>query len=551
MKNIIAQKIDFVELNWYHIFMKKITIIITLIIFAGAILFITSNSNYKKTQTAQNSSDSSTNTSKDERAKSPKFKKCQSGKDDCMVLVVVDSKTSNAINAELGQFKNDLVNDGYKPVMIESVFSTPEEVKKEMQKYKDSVEGAILIGNIPFARMADPAIVANPTNESISLISDNYYSDIQGFCDKKINFYYDVRVCQKPTLLYPYIWIGRITASKAGSDGVKQLKDYFKRNHEYRIGQKIDPTRILYVVQDNLLLGVSEIGLKNEFTRKDISVSKWKSSDITTLVSKKDNKQEFLNKIRENYSIANILVHGSNAKHSYNITSQDIENIKPGVAFIDLLSCSTADMERRNGTFVQNYLAGEYLFSGSSLVVKASPVVHFESMPPQQQPFIKAVALGNSFGEAMRIDWQGAYILLGDPTLNFASKRVDAELEVSQKEIDLGTIVFEKDYSFKEGRSATDEKITNLTFKNIGNEIIEFQPTINYVAEGLSNVTKTIKPNEEITISYKSYGHRKILNEAFYVPRNGQQYIEPLYILTDSKTKPIIQIDFKYTAKVI
>jgi len=530
--------------------MKKLTIIATLIIFAGFILLVALNSNFRRMQTAQNSSDLGIN--KNGNAESPIIKKCQSDKNDCVVLVVVDSKTSDAINTELEQFKNDLVNDGYRPVVIESNFTTPEEIKKEMQKYKNSAEGAILIGNIPFVRMSDPAIVANPVYASNSMISDNYYADIQGFCDKKISFYYDVRVCQKPTLLYPYIWVGRIMPSKVGSNATAQLKDYFKRNHEYRIGQKIDPSKILYIVQDNLLLGASDIAVKNEFTRADISVSKWRSGDITTLISTKDNKQEFLDKLQENYPIAILNVHGGNTNHSYNITNQDIENVKPKAKFIDLQSCSTADSETRGGTFVQNYLAGEYLFSGSALVVKASPVVHFESIPPQQQPFIKAIALGNSFGEAMRIDWQGAYILLGDPTLKFESNKANAELEVSQKEIDLGTIVFEKDFSFKNGRSATDEKITSLTFKNIGKETIEFQPTINYVAQGLSsNVIKIIKPNEETTISYKSYGYQKILNEASYTPKNGQQYTEPLYILTNSRTKPIIQIDFKYTAKVI
>lgn len=480
------------------------------------------------------------------------FNACQ--EPPCKVLLVIDPDTASALAPELERLENDLRNEGYLPERIVQAFETAEETKTAMQRFQNQAEGALLIGEIPFAHMAMPGLVPIVEGKTFDdgYPSDNYYADIHGYCIQKNDFYYLQTACQTPRLLYPFIWIGRLYPTKAGNEGIEQLRDYLNRNHAYRTGAMVSADQLLVVVQDNIAQGIGENVVRSELLREDQAPHLWQNARFQFLLHEdtEASRQAVLQALQQDNRMIILNVHGSNQTHGYGLDREKIEQTRPNAFFVDLKSCSTANAISRTGKRVHQYLAGQYLFEGNVLLVKASPYDHFESIPMQPELFQQALAMGRTAGEAMRMDWQGTNILLGDPTLRFAAHQSNGQLMVSANTIDLGTITFEQDYGF-EGDYKTERFNVPITLQNTGSESLEIHAGINAFAEGLANGTPTtLAPGETITLEYHSYHRWKIINSQQFVPENGRTYTEPIYILSDSHTTPIVQINLQYTARV-
>lgn len=146
--------------------------------------------------------------------------------------------------------------------------------------------------------------------------------------------------------------------------------------------------------------------------------------DIAYALDPEERKQGIIEKAKNNYEIMIINVHGSPTSQwigeSTYIASEEIKNIKPGSLFIALESCSNGDFSN------PNYIAGWYLFSGQSLLVKANSTVTFyvgaENYLLRPEYFIEGyrpISNGSDFGEIYRVDNGGQQLLLfGDPTLS-------------------------------------------------------------------------------------------------------------------------------------
>ena len=144
------------------------------------------------------------------------------------------------------------------------------------------------------------------------------------------------------------------------------------------------------------------------------------------------------------------------------ITADEIISAKPNIFYTLLLSCN-------NGAFkTQNYLAGEMLFNGDSLLVEGNSdptfIGGFLEDLPIQPVFFQPLSFLNSndiLGELVRNN-TSLFITqtFGDPTLRLAgNSNVSSNLAVSSSDIDFGKIG--KDSSV----------IKTMTIKNIGNTI--------------------------------------------------------------------------------
>ena len=162
-------------------------------------------------------------------------------------------------------------------------------------------------------------------------------------------------------------------------------------------------------------------------------------------------KQDYISDLTNNrYETAIIDIHGSTdaqfPSQQYDaseITSSDIAAAKPNVFYVNLLSCD-------NGAFESsNYLAGQFLFNGDTLLVTANSAVtsiaDLLQDPPMQPTFFQPLSFLNSsapIGE-MFIRNQSLFAtqIFGDPTLHMpGALKNPAQLQVTPNPIDFGTI---------------------------------------------------------------------------------------------------------------
>ena len=141
------------------------------------------------------------------------------------ILVVVNKGIYNSISDSIATYKNDLEAEEYHIIIAtdeETETETPKQLKAFIKKYYDGtitsgLTGVVLVGNLPKGKNIDKL------KKATSLTDDTFYRDMDGDGEKK-----------------NVIWLGRIDVSKLTNTGKSEslcLRDYFKRNHNYRIGK--------------------------------------------------------------------------------------------------------------------------------------------------------------------------------------------------------------------------------------------------------------------------------------------------------------------------
>ncbi|MDO8747827.1 MAG: hypothetical protein Q7J72_01775, partial [Candidatus Omnitrophota bacterium] len=140
------------------------------------------------------------------------------------ILVVVNKGIYSSISASITTYKNDLESEDYYVIVAtdeETETETPEQLKDFIKKYYDGtltsgLTGVVLIGDLPKGTPIYP-------RKYKKFPDDVFYRDING-----------------DGMTKPDIWLGRIDASKLTKTGKSEktsLEDYFRRNHNYRIGK--------------------------------------------------------------------------------------------------------------------------------------------------------------------------------------------------------------------------------------------------------------------------------------------------------------------------
>jgi len=339
------------------------------------------------------------------------------------VALIIDESTYSALSNEIATFKSDIESDSNLDISIlHRNWDKASEIRNELVELfqKEGLQGAILIGDIPImyhtTEYQGKVYPASP--------SDYYYQklDTKDWIEETSD-----TIIQSIDQKYVYsrtIWTGRLMPPGSNSaQKIELLRNYFDRNHKYRTGQ-LSYDGMLFADSHDAVSGVQD--LNNTVSQiADYTNLYQQSSKVETAyaVDAIARRISILGKITKNYEIMSFNVHGTSQSQwiggSSYINKEDIIENPPGSLFIALESCSNGNISD------SEYLAGWYLFSGKSLLVKANSDVTFYIGWGDLSSLIeyKLIAAGASFGDMYKISTGGQQsMLFGDPTLTIRNK---------------------------------------------------------------------------------------------------------------------------------
>jgi len=326
-----------------------------------------------------------------------------------LVNVVINSIIYPEILAHIDTFTNDLADAGYS-VQVDTITGMSHIALRSHLAGIPELVGAIFIGEVPVSWFE-----TNGFGNWEEFPHDIYFSDLDGtYIDADNDGLYDNHIGS----VAPEIWVGRIYARNLTWDSeVRLLKNYFRKNHQYRTqGSSLPQRGLSYVDDDWSYWGNCYLNLIYS------SVTVINDAYQTTAAN-------YRSQLSSGYEWVHLCAHSSPWGHTFKygsgaykgtVFNYEIFTLEPHALFYNLFACS--------GTrFIEeNYSAGWYIFEdpygllaiGST---KTGSMLYFDdfySSLGQQK-----MSIGNAFkywfimwGE---YDWDWFYGLniLGDPTL--------------------------------------------------------------------------------------------------------------------------------------
>lgn len=337
------------------------------------------------------------------------------------VRIYVNSTIHDQIFSEITQYKQDIINQGYTADIIAWSNNSIYDLKQDLiNAYPQGLIGAVLIGQLPVAQFDYMGNV---------FACDFFFMDLDGFWfDANPPFPLNdgiIDVHDNSTGdLYPEIWIGRINPECLTlSNYTQTYKDYFNRNHAYRIGSLSRPHKALLYIDDSWSYWWSEY-LSNFTAYSNIDCFYDNSTTTPTL---------YKMNLTQNYEFVHVLVHSDPVDHYWGVGNppsegylnyMEILSLNTQPLFYNLYACSACNIN------VKDNLGSHYLFSNNSLTVVGSTKTGGMNM---YQSFYDNLSSGFTFGEAFRKwFWNPTYgpygdsyshslsmgmIILGDPLL--------------------------------------------------------------------------------------------------------------------------------------
>lgn len=422
------------------------------------------------------------------------------------ILVYINRNLKEQLTEELNIYKIDVERELPVRVIIrEGFWNSKEKIKQDITSFEENLMGILLIGDLPTAKFSQ-------LNIDYTINNDYYYVDLEEHCEydyKKSA--YDSDSCQLAfSRLYSKYWIGRLTPPTQDFDmQVQMLKDYFKRNHEYRTGKLNTNNKLLlsYTDYDYLKreydVDMAESSLRsytNTITYFDY-LGLWKDNEIDILIFNSDaiglNEEKgsnekfiqdakkydynFLKKLQEPYQFSIINVHGSPKSHDFFITKEDYIKYPPKTKFIELKGCSV-------GNFVEeDYLAGWMLFSGETLAIFTNTDIAVESNSVDSETFFM-LKQGFPIGNYLLNEWTHYKVLLGDPTLriDYNLPNNNAKIKIHTDFLDFGEIkarIIEYD-SLNRDLTFENPPEINFIIENIGTDPLVYIPSLRINTDG-------------------------------------------------------------------
>ncbi|MEK7546872.1 MAG: hypothetical protein AAB536_01700 [Patescibacteria group bacterium] len=465
-----------------------------------------------------------------------------------IVLLLVEKNIAEALKYELDTYSKDVLNElGFRTVtkLVEPTDDVLNLKEYVLNTYRnDTLSGVLIVGNVPTGYFYHPDYVdANSVFNSEGLIlGDSIYQDIFGACiysTERKAFSYKDTLCQPGGIIIPPYWVGRLTPNSSNQDSVTLLKNYFKRNHDYRSGQFSYQKNVLIytplfsdrqpkdmqgevaVMQDFSLFGRYKTGYQ---TNQLNFIDPW---DVKS-------DQKYLTELNRshNYEIILFNGHGAPTFHQKNLKPENIGNAS---TFLGLfLSCSV-------GRFTtKDYLAGQYLFTDSLVVIANSVPVFAASQAPRDESHF--LTSGKPVFETLKISPTGlAQNILGDPTLRMRYDNTKKENEAFI-DVDRRALVF----------SDAEHEIP-FKIKNTGTKPLYFtiKPRFNTqkqdrtVLDSFSAMTGgpnslSIPPQDETQATLMIYPWDQV---------TAGTYHGSVFILSNDTNDPVIEIPFEIQKK--
>ncbi|MEO0098603.1 MAG: hypothetical protein ABIK94_03325 [candidate division WOR-3 bacterium] len=329
----------------------------------------------------------------------------QAGKEN-LCAIIVNAEIYPDLVLEINQFVSDLQNEGW-AVRVDTIRGLSHTQLRNHLASLNNLKGAIFIGEVPVAWCESYGFGV----EEYPI--DLYFMDLNGnWVDSDNDGKYDNHTGD----VNPEIWVGRLYSRPLTWDSeIRLLKNYFYKNHLYRIGLLSVPRRALSYVDDDWQ-GFGDCSLSRVYT--DVTVVETPS--ITTA-------SDYRNRLRQGFEWIQVCAHSSPWGHTFAIPggysgtvfNSEIFALEPNALFFNLFACS--------GTrFIEeNYSAGWYIFQNpyGLLAVGSSKVGSMLNFQDFYTPLGRDSCVGEAFkawfirnGQSSR-SWFYGLNIMGDPTL--------------------------------------------------------------------------------------------------------------------------------------
>ena len=296
-----------------------------------------------------------------------------------IVLILVDETVLPSLKEELVNYTGDIKRELGLDTLIKSVSSTDDvhSLKSYVLDFfkKENLIGVLLIGNIPTGYFYHPDVQTGVFTSEGLILGDFIYQDILNACDfspEHNAFSYKNTECQTTATIQPY-WVARLTPNSSDHSDIELLKNYFKRNHEYRNGLFSFEQKALIYQPVILDFKGNEQQTAIDNIKQDLNkfetYPSGKYNFIDIFSSQSDN--DYLSNLSRGYETLIFNGHGTPLFHQKNITSKS--QIDAKFFFGNFLSCSV-------GRFTtKDYIAGKYLFGGGLVSLAPSTPVFASS----------------------------------------------------------------------------------------------------------------------------------------------------------------------------
>ena len=255
--------------------------------------------------------------------------------------------------------------------------------------------------------------------------------------------------------------------STLSGNGLELLRNYFDKNHLYRIGALTLPDRAL-VYTDHYLDYYTY-----ELTPETASALQSVYGQVDAIAyPQTTSASDYMNHLRQGYSLVRLLVHSGGFGHYFGnqmdgkVRSEDIRALDPNGFFYVITSCGNFDY--RQG----DYIGGGYAFAESyGLLAIGDSGVHdlFVVLPEEFFPRLHDDYFGSAFlrylqecvRQGARVDSIYSAIVIGDPLLKVLYNGPDSDSDglSNQFEISIGTNPFNAD---TDGDGVSDYKELKL-----------------------------------------------------------------------------------------
>ncbi len=342
------------------------------------------------------------------------------------VRIYVNSTIYGSISTEISQYEQDVKNEGYLTEVISWSSKNVTQLKIDLiNAYNTSFVGAVLVGEIPYL------IFDNYTDAEASYPCDLYLMDLDGYWfDAYPPYPMNDGIIDSHSAgtgdVYPEIWIGRINPECLNNLGISHIqayKDYFKKNHEYRIGNLTRPDHALLYIDDDW--ANIQSSMYNDFNSSNCfsTITNIYNPLMTTNIDYENNQIT-----SASYKWVHLMAHSWAYQHQWGpngdgseglTTNTEIHSIVTQPLFYNLFSCYACDISYTNN------MGTQYLFSNNTLAVVGSTKSGGMWMISY---FYRPLGQGKTIGESFRLWWWNGLhgpldkvsrglTILGDPLL--------------------------------------------------------------------------------------------------------------------------------------
>lgn len=366
--------------------------------------------------------------------------------------IIVDKASFDKVSESLLTYRQSIEEDGLGTYVAVDDWERPEYIRDLLFKWYNNreqpLEGAVLVGDIPIARVRDAQYLTsafkmdqNRDWKESSVASDRFYDDfdlrfdfLRQDDDNPLFYYYSLSADSKPYLA-PEIYTARIKPNQVDSiDKYELLANYLKKAARVKREEKNNAVDHLSVARghaynsdDRLSWAGEQQALREQLPQAFMpgGMVKFLDYDMQPFV-----KDLFLDAVSDPQLDIILFHHHGGHDRQYlsasdndsipeallEIRTSDVREANPNARFVYFDACY-------NGSFYEDdYLAGAYIFgSGNTVVTIGSTVNSLQDKWPDE--FLGLLDAGMRVGQLNRHAGYLESHVLGDPTFHFQPNR--------------------------------------------------------------------------------------------------------------------------------